>query len=219
MFKGKVLLFSLLIVFATSAFAGDVDDCLSDAGTSCTGMRVSICPAGDFEYIYRGCGGSSDYIWVVVKDSGGNGIPGVPWTDYWMDACDEPPWKLCLCPGAVVADSLTNDNGETTISGRLAMGGCVLTGGVYLSVQGKVILMDPPLCTAGDPICLDLELVSPDRNADCAVNLSDLVYLADSYNKAPPDPAFDSCCDWNDDDIVNLSDFAFFGEHYTHVCF
>ncbi len=48
MFKGKVLLFSLLLVFATSLYAGDVDECESEAGTSCA-LRVSICPAGDFE--------------------------------------------------------------------------------------------------------------------------------------------------------------------------
>jgi hypothetical protein len=213
MFKGKVLLFSLLLVFATSVFAGDVDECQSDAGVSICCMQISCCPAGDFQNIWEEGG----YIWVDVKDALGTGIPGVPWTDFWLDACEPlPEYALCLCPSAVVADSLTNVNGRTTISGRLALGGCVLTGGIYVSVQGKILEIYPDCL---DYICLDLILKSPDRNHDCYVGVSDLVYLASSYNKASGDPAYDQCVDWNHDGIVNISDFAFLGAHYTHECF
>jgi hypothetical protein len=212
MFKGKVLLFSLLLVFATSVFAGDIDECISDAGVSECCMQVSCCPAGDFERIDD----SGGYIWVEIKDALGNGIPGVPWTDYWLDACTPlPEYELCLCPSAVVADSLTNAEGRTTISGRLALGGCVLTGGIYIAVQGKILEIYPECI---DYICLDLILKSPDRNADCYVGVSDLVYLADAYNMSEGDPMYDQCCDWNHDGTVNISDFAFFGAHYTHEC-
>lgn len=223
MFKGKVLLFSLLLVFATSVYAGDVDECQSEAGVSICCMQISNCPAGDFNNIWEEGG----YIWVEVKDALGVGIPGIPWTDFWLDACvpkpdsievgDIPPYMLCLCPGAVVADSLTNAAGRTTISGRLAMGGCVLTGGIYIAVQGKILEEGPPPCI--DYICLDLIFKSPDRNADCYVGVSDLVYLADSYNEGTGDPDYDQCVDWNHDGIVNISDFAFLGAHYTHGCF
>ncbi|MBN1884736.1 MAG: hypothetical protein JW876_04335 [Candidatus Krumholzibacteriota bacterium] len=215
MFKGKVLLFSLLLVLATSLYAGDVDNCESECAVSCVGMRVSICPAGDFEFISAGCGGDSDYIEVYVRDAGGLGIANIPWTDYWLNACD-PAEELCLCANAVVADSLTNDEGRTTISGRIAGGGCITTGGVYLAVQGKQLLAKPDCL---DPICMAMIIVSPDLTADCEVTLSDLGVFGLSYNKALGDAGYNTCCDFNDDDQCNLSDFAFMGEHYLHECF
>jgi hypothetical protein len=216
MFKGKVLLFSLLLVIATSAYAGDVDECLSEWGISCT-LRVSICPQGDFEFIREGCGGATDYIWVRVLDSGGVGISGVPWSDYWIQAFD-PAQELCLCANPIVADSLTNSSGETTISGRIAGGGCILTGGIYLAIQGKIVVdYDGGACAV-----VHLEffvIVSVDLTADCQVNLSDLGVFGLSYNKQLGDPGYDPCCDYNDDDKCNLSDFAYMGEHYQHACF
>ena len=220
MFKGKVLLFSLLLVFATSLSAGDVDECESEAGTSCS-LRVSICPAGDFEFIRNGCGGDADYIWVEVKDAAGVGIAGIPWTDYWMNACDSGQ-ELCLCASPIAADSLTSTAGRTTFSGRIAGGGCILTGGMYVACQGKTFL-DVATCTT--PICIDIVIVSPDINADCDVNLSDLSFFGESYNLAigetNPDTGapYNPCCDYNDDDVCNLSDFSFLGEHYQHTCF
>jgi hypothetical protein len=214
MFKGKVLLFSLLLVFATSVFAGDIDPCQSEFGTSCL-MRLSICPAGDFEWIYDACGTGTDYIWVYARDASGNGIEGVPWTDYWMNACD-PGQELCLCSSPFAADALTDEDGYTEISGRVAGGGCILTGGIYLAIQGKT-LIDYPACAL--TTCVDIVIVSPDLNADCQVNLSDLGVFGLSYNKNLGAPGYDPCCDFNDDDKCNLSDFAFMGEHYQHVCF
>jgi hypothetical protein len=214
MFKGKVLLFSLLLVFATSLYAGDVDECESEAGTSCA-LRVSICPAGDFEFIRTGCGGDADYIWVEVKDAAGVGIAGIPWTDYWMNACDSGQ-ELCLCASPFAADSLTNTAGRTTFSGRIAGGGCILSGGMYVACQGKTFL---DVATCSTPICIDIMIVSPDINADCLVNLSDLSFFGQSYNKQLGDAGYDPCCDYNDDDWCNLSDFSFLGEHYQHECF
>ena len=214
MFKGKVLLFSLLLVFATSLSAGDVDECESDAGTSCA-LRVSICPAGDFEFIRNGCGGDADYIWVEVKDAAGVGIAGVPWTDFWMNAIDAGQ-ELCLCASPIGADSLTNSAGRTTFSGRMSGGGCVLTDGLFVACQGKTF-MDLGTCLI--PVELDIVIVSPDINGDCAVNLSDLSFFGQSYNKQLGDTGFDPCCDYNDDDWCNLSDFSFMGEHYLHECF
>jgi hypothetical protein len=161
------------------------------------------------------CGGDADYIWVVVLDAGSNGIEGIPWTDYWFNACD-PAQELCLCASPIVADSLTNSAGRTTFSGRLRAGGCVLTDGLWFSVQGKQIVL-APACT--DLVCLDIVVVSPDITADCAVNLSDFTALGLSYNKDLGDPGYDPCCDFNDDDKCNLSDFTFLGAHYYHECF
>ncbi|MBN2069926.1 MAG: hypothetical protein JW814_00605 [Candidatus Krumholzibacteriota bacterium] len=215
MFKGKVLLFSLLLVFATSLYAGDVDPCQSEFGVSCTGMRVSICPAGDFEWIYDGCGNGNDYIWLYARDASGNGIEGIPWTDYWMNACD-PAQELSLCSAPFAADALTDEFGYTEISGRISGGGCILSGGIYLAIQGKTIV-DMPGCV--DVTCVDIQIISPDLIPTGEVDLSDFSIFGDAYNTADGDAMYDDCCDYNGDKIINLSDFAFFGEHYLHECF
>ena len=215
MFKGKVLLFSLLVLFAATVIhAGDVDDCNTLWGVSCVGMRVSICPAADFEFIYDGCGTGADFWYVYALDALGAGVEGIPWTDYWLLACD-PGETLCLCSSPFAADALTDEFGYTEFSGRIGGGGCVLNG-ISLTVQGKDIVV-APLCT--DLQCEAVTIVSPDLTGDCQVNLSDLGTFGLSYNKNLGDPGFDTCCDFNDDDKCNLSDFAFVGEHYLHVCF
>jgi hypothetical protein len=225
MFKGKVLLFSLLLVFATSLYAGPFDPCLSTAGIArditggCTVVRVNICPQGDFEFIYDGCGAGADssFIWIIALDGSSNGVPGIPWTDYWLNACD-PAQELYLCTQPIQADSLTNANGETTISGRIAGGGCILTEGIYIAVQGKIIEADPPTCI--EPLCLtDIQIVSPDVNASGTVSLADFQPFVATYNKGEGDTGYNACCDYNDNGSVTLSDFAFFAEHYNHECF
>lgn len=214
MFKGKVLLFSLLLVFATSLYAGEVDECLSTAGTSCTGMIVNICPQGDFEFIREGCGGGADYIWVEVLDGGGVGVENIPWTDFWLNACD-PAQELCLCANSLAADSLTNGDGRTTIGGRITGGGCVLTGGLYIAVQGKTIVEG----TGCDiTTCLDIQIHGHDINADCQVTLIDFSAFSDTFNKSLGQPGYNACFDVSDDDAISLTDFASFAEHFYHAC-
>jgi hypothetical protein len=215
MFKGKVLLFSLLLVFATSLYAGDVDPCRSEFGVSCTGMRVSICPAGDFEPIYDGCGNGDDFIWLNARDASGNGIQNIPWTDYWFNACD-PAQELVLCSAPFGADLLTDEDGYTEISGRVAGGGCILTGGIYLAIQGKTIV-DMPDCL--EVTCVDLQIISPDLIPNQKVDLSDFSRFGAAYNTVSGDALYNDCCDYTTDGRVNLSDFSFFGGHYNHACF
>lgn len=226
MHKCIMTVFSLLLVFAAAAYAGDAggrpgyrgdgpDLCSSDWGASCSGMRVNICPQGDFELISEGCGTGNDYIWVEVLDWGSGGISGIPATDFWLQAID-PTEQLCLCANPLVADSITNSAGRTTFSGPIAGGGCALNG-LYLRVQGITILEDWSGCT--EVAVRDIVIVSPDLTTDCRVNLSDLGVFGLSYNKNLGDSGFNTCCDYNDDDKCNLSDFAWFAEHYRHECF
>ena len=222
MFKGKVVAFALMLAFATSVYAGDVDDCRSTVGiTGCAQMKLTICPAGDFEFIRDACGaGITAYIWVVARDASGLPIPGIPWTDYWLNACD-PAKQLVLCSSPVGADSLTGVNGMTTFSGRLAAGGCTLAQGIWWAIQGKPIKGIYPSCT--NNICLNVIVVSPDitgsgNKPDGIVNLVDLVPFGTSYNKSLGNPAFNPCCDFNDDNACNLTDFGYFGIHYQHRC-
>jgi len=206
----------VFLMFLTSTgWAEKPCDCTNDLAVSCPGMRVSVCPRGDFEDIADGCGDGNGYIEIVLRDCGMNPVSGVPWTDYWLNSCLSEH-QLCLCVQHIVADSLTGINGRTTFSGRIAAGGCVPAGGLYMSVAGMTILQQPN-CVA--PVCLDLVIVSPDINADCQVNLSDLSFFGQSYNKQEGDAGYDTCCDFNDDGWCNLSDFSFLGEHYQHECF
>ena len=216
MFKGKVLLFSLVLLFATSVYAGDVDECESECWITPNPIRVAVCPLGDFEFIRDTAPDAA--IWVIIRDASGNGIPGIPWTDYWIQACD-PAQELFLCAQPILSDSMTSNRagveGRTTLSGRIAGGGCVQSGGVYIAVQGKVIRAKP---SCVDPICLDIVVVSPDINADGVVDPSDLSFFAQSYNKYFPDPLYNRCGDYNHDSGVDLSDFSFFNSHYRHDC-
>jgi hypothetical protein len=213
-----------LLVIASAAHACDADECASLAGLSCPKMQISVCPGGDFEMIRHGCDGIGDYIWVEiyagVGGCYGDPIPGIPTTDFWIGACD-PSQALCFCTAPIVADSLTGMNGRTTFSGVLSAGGCVPGGGIWIMCQGHVIRAKP--CPNMNPLCLNIVIKSPDINGaggkpDCVVNLSDLVPFGYSYNTSMGRPGFNACCDYNDDNQCNLSDFAYFGTHYQHRC-
>lgn len=192
----------------------------SRAGVSCAGMRLSICPRRDFELIRNGCGGDADYIWIEARDLADNPIPFIPETDYWFNACNSAT-PLFICPQPMTADSMTGLNGRTTFSTHLSAGGCALTGGIWISIQGYVI-KDP--ARPWLPLCIPVVIKSPDITGagglpDGVVNLSDLIPFGSSYNTSPGQPNFNACCDFNDDDLVNLGDFAYFGQHYQHGCF
>ncbi len=213
----RILIITTVITAAILAAApswAQYIGCDSEASVSCSGMRISICPRGDFEEIRYGCGTGNDYIEVIIRDLGSNGIEGIPWTDFWMNACD-PQYELGICVQHFVADSLTDVNGRTTFSGQISAGGCIPEGGIYIAYAGMVLLDSECI----NPICLDVVIVGPDLNSDSAVNLSDLSFFGQSYNHQLGDPEFNACCDFNDDDWCNLSDFSFFGEHYQHQCF
>ncbi len=133
-------------------------------------------------------------------------------TDFWLQAID-PTEQLCLGANAIVADSITNSAGRTTFSGPVIGGGCAVHG-LYLRAQG-IVIVEYPGCIETE--VRDIIIVSHDLNADCRIDLSDLAAFGLSYNKSRwVDPDFNTCCDYNDDDKCNLSDFAWFAEHYLH---
>lgn len=214
-----LLAMAAVFILVSPARACDADDCDSRAGLSCPGMKISVCPAGDFEMIKKGCDGTSDYIWVEIRGCG-NPIPGIPPTDYWINACD-PARQLSLCAAPIIADSVTGTNGRTTFSGALRGGGCALNGGIWIAVQGKPIKGPYPSCTYN--ICLPIVIKSPDMTGagakpDGVINLSDLIPFGAGYNKNLGQSGYNACCDFNDDSKCNLSDFAFFWTHYQHQC-
>jgi hypothetical protein len=56
-------------------------------------------------------------------------------------------------------------------------------------------------------------VVSPDLVVDLVVNVADLSFFAGVYVGA-----YNPCCDYNCDGIVNIQDFAIFAVHYQHTC-
>jgi hypothetical protein len=227
MFKGKVVAFALMLLVATSVYAGDVDPCMSNAGITCTAMKLNVCPFGDFQLIRESCTGvGTQVIWAQAMDVDSNAIAAIPWTDYWVNSCDVA-LSLFLCGSPIAADSLTGLDGKTTFQGRLAVGGCnipagLLTSqGIYIAIQSKAIKAKP-LCTAN--LCLPVTIYSPDLIADGVVNSSDLTVFGTSFNciypgPYPPHKAFNACCDYtHDGTTVNVSDFGLFGTHWHHQC-
>ena len=64
----------------------------------------------------------------------------------------------------------------------------------------------------------DLKVKSPDNNEDMFVNLNDLSTFGQTCNKVLGQTGYNSCFDFNLDDKINLSDYAFMGEHYQCAC-
>lgn len=48
-----------LLAIAAPSYGGDWEGCLSTWSVSCPGMRIPICPAGDFRDIGGCCGGGA----------------------------------------------------------------------------------------------------------------------------------------------------------------
>ena len=223
MLRHIVIVWLAFVSLAAPLCAHPVDDCKSLAGLSCTQMKLAICPAGDFEYFRKACGGTSDYLWVEARDTENQPVPGIPQSDFWAGSCD-PAQRLFLCAEPIVADSMTGSNGRTTFSGRIKGGGCVLSGGMYVAIQGFVIKKPPRRrgdpCI--DPLCVNVIVKGPDLTGtsgpDGIVDLRDFAKFCLSFHKSLGSAEYNPCCDFNDDDTCNLSDFAFFGEHYQHQC-
>jgi hypothetical protein len=196
-----------LLLVAGIAFGGIIDPCKSDA-TSGSGC-VLICPGGDGEQLSAKVGGGA--IFITVVDGSNLPIEGIPATDFWLVDCD-PSADMVLCGGSASsnASAATDETGSTTMVGDIAGGGCA--DGLSVVVQGFVITEGtPPDCT---PICLDIDVRSPDMNGDLAVNLLDFGLFGAAY---PPN-AYTKCADFDCSSTVDLLDFSAFGLHYNHSC-
>lgn len=225
MFKGKFLVLSVIAaallswqvmpMSVDSANSGVVDPCSSTAtGAGCC---LVICPQGDGDRL-DACG---SVISIVAKDGTGTPLPGILAADVWLIGWGNGA-VLCGGSGSINADSATNANGETTISGDWAAGGCDT--GVQVVVQGTVIA-DPndwnnPLCLPVIPVSPDItgpgDPPGPPHSPDLVVDLIDLTEFAGTYT-SPPN-AYDPCKDFNCDGVQDIVDFSIFAQHYLHQC-
>jgi hypothetical protein len=147
--------------------SGIIDKCFSSV-SSAAGF-VLACPAGDGETLAE----KGLDITVTCKDGTNFPIPNIPAADFWLIGCNN---NLVLCGGSAStnADHMTDNNGQTTISGTIAASGFDQ---IFVVVQGVII---------GCPsTCLPINVTSPDQNGDLAVDVSDLALFATGY---PPNP-------------------------------
>jgi hypothetical protein len=220
MFKGKLVVLSLIAAAllcwqvmpasVDSANSGIVDPCSSFASSA--GGCYVVCPQGDGPPLNALAPAAGDAtISVTVRDQTGAAIAGIPAADFWLIGWTD---QLALCGGAgsINASAATDSNGETTITGVLAAGGC--DDGVVVVVQGTIIL-DPADWTT--PLCLPVDVRSPDGDGSLDVGSPDFTQFGNAWQ--PLGGIYDACMDFDCSGAINSIDFQVFGNHWQHQCF
>lgn len=154
-----------------------------------------LCPSGDV----------SSTLSVTLIDFEGFPLPDTPANEVLVTSdanCHLYGGTPCASVATVQANTPTDANGFTTISVRNASGCCATLH-----------------ATAGGFDVATLTYRSYDGNGDGRVDLSDLSLLASTYQKPQGSGSYNSCFDFTCDDVINLSDLAFFASHYNHRCF
>ncbi len=184
--------------------------CCPESYATTNGGCLLVCPAADGKTLAD----INSIVYVTVEDINGP-FADIPGSDIWMIDAD-PERDLALCDGwysFVHADSATNSEGKTTISGSMAAGGW---GNGMLVVVGGCVMKDPAECY-DHYLVLPIKVRSPDINADLHVNIADLALLAAAYPPAP----YQERCDMNCDGVINVADLGLFATHYGppgHQC-
>jgi hypothetical protein len=223
MFKGKFVVLTLVLAVVAlswsfmpasvnTAYSGIVDPCQSSAAMG----------AGPFCMVADLVGGGDQLsdlgadISVVARDNTGTGIPNIPAADFWVIGCTD---GLVLCGGsaAVNADSVSNANGETTITNVLRVGGCDT--GLQVVIQGTVV---DQTGNCGTPLCLPIDVKTTDVNGDLVSNIQDFSLFGQAFPTAlipVPDP-FEPCMDYDcsGGPVLGLVDFSIFAQHFENEC-
>lgn len=199
-----VALLCLQIAGVNTVNSGVVDPCFSQASAP-TGV-IFACPQDDGDLLSV----AGLTINVTVKDNVNAPVVGVPAADVWLIGCNDL-LGLCGGSGAINAAAATDVNGQTTITGNIAAGGCDL-GGVRVVVQGVVIGAG----TCGAP-CVGIKVKSADINKSLVVNLVDFATFGAGYTSPPK--TYNECIDYTSPfGTVTLPDFAKYGSHNNHTC-
>lgn len=223
MFKGKLVVLSLMAAallcwqvmpaHVNTASSGIVDACSSSAST--LGGCWVVCPAGDGAALNALSPAAGDAtINVTVKDGTGAAVPGIPAADFWLVGAND---NLVLCGGAgsINATAATDVNGQTTMTGVLAAGGC--DDGVLVVVQGTILADVNNSC---NPLELAINVRSPDGNGDLFITGLDFNQFGNSWTLLGG--TYDPCMDFDCNASINSIDFSVFGNHYdasgSHGC-
>ena len=197
---------SLCLLVAGRQAAAQILECCECTATASAGV-LFCCPQGDGDAL------SANGLTVSVRivDNVNAPIANIPAADIWLTSCAGDILAMCGGSGAIMASAPTNQNGETTITARFAVGGCDNTG-VRAVVQGYKI--GAGICA--DP-CIPIKIRSPDINANYVINLVDFATFGTGYT-SPPKP-YNECIDFAPPfGTITLADFARYGTHANHSC-
>ncbi len=151
-----------------------------------------LCSSGDV----------SATINVTVKDQFGSAMSGIAANEIDAEGtCVLGGGSPCSQQVSVLASGATNGSGATTIVIAKA-GGCCAD----LRVVARGVIL------------ATLSYRSYDYTADLRTDLSDLGFLADTFNKLLGNAGYNACFDFNCDNKVDLSDLGFFASHFNHAC-
>lgn len=203
----KVLLIGVVACALLSA-AGHLEACHigeCESSVQCAPGVLLACPAGDGPTL----AGVGSTIYITVRDCVGHPVASIPGADFWIIGQDGAEWGLCNGSLSSSADHATLADGTATMSLAVAAGG-YFGASVYVVAQG--IILHGPQSLCDEP--LPLAVVSPDINADGAVNNIDIGPFAVVYLGGGTDPRMD----FNGDGRVTNVDFTLFGIHYMHAC-
>jgi hypothetical protein len=151
-----------------------------------------ICPKGDIVATVN----------VTVKDQFGAPMGSIAANEIDAEGtCLLGGGSPCAQVINVIANAATNSSGFTTITISKA-GGCCTD----LRIVARGVILNT------------LSYESYDYTADLRADLSDLGFLADTFNKVSGNAGYNGCFDFNCDNAVNLSDLGFFADHFNHIC-
>lgn len=114
---------------------------------------------------------------------------------------------IVWCGDYPLSDSLTGGNMQTTFSGSFA------GGGYDTEIRFLIYQFYLPPCWEQ---YVPLVLVSPDINADLAVDVVDLAIFAAGYPS--PSKPYDPRLDFDGDGTIGLVDLYYFSLHWQHGC-
>jgi len=164
-----------------------------------------VCPYGDGDRL-DAIGAT---ITITMRVSSGDVVPNIPPSDSWLIGCDD---QVILWRGhqSINADALSDENGETTMSGALMGGGC--DDGVLVVVMGEILISSD-----GEAVCLPINVRSPDiagfdgARGNLVVNLVDFAVFGSAFS------TYDACADFDSDGVIDLLDLSIFARHFLHT--
>ncbi len=202
------LLVLLLVVSIAQAQIDLPDPTLSICWTEYTGggtMGVRVHPDGygsrfdQARVISEGVVDAT--IHVRLLNGWGTPFTNFPREDMWLESLDP---HFVLCPGGSIADTSTDQNGESTWV-------LPLRGGGFSEDLTQVYVMGWALASTSG---LNVHFNSPDINGDLDVDLSDVVLLAEDLYGG----VYRFRSDLWYDSYINLSDIATFVEGFGAEC-
>jgi hypothetical protein len=173
---------------------------------------VFACPQGDGDRLDQ----VGLTVAVTLYDNFHLPAPGIAPDYIWLESCNG---LLASCGDGekIHASAPTDANGQTTITGRFAAGGCD-NGGVRVSVYMPI----------GGPVggamycqtaCLAISVRTPDLNGDLKVDLLDFAVFGGPNGYPSPPKPYNACIDYATPfGTVTLSDYAKYGTHSGHRC-